>query len=799
MKRTRWTLFTSLILIPIFILFLFSLAAGARINWRSGPVLAQGAGPTMEVSAGFDGYCRAGDVYWCPVSVVLSNDAADVEGLLRVTRDGTGGDSNTYVKPVLSPSRSRKAYTLYFPASSSAYRTSLRVELLDGRGNNRLLAFQPADVVWLDAKEQLYGVISSRPSALNFLSDMTSVSVASVDLETLPENPLGWENLTALVLNDVDTGALTREQRRALEIWVMHGGHLIVGGGAGAARAASGVADLLPVTIGGTRSVERLWALGEWVGASSNDGPYAVVEARLRDGDVLVGQDDLSLIASRAHGAGKVTWLAFDAGLKPFSEWDDNLLLWDAIVGTWSARMNHFTIQNDYSVRNAINAIPGLQLPSTLQLLAFMLVYTALVGPVNYLVLRKMDRRELAWLTIPVLILGFSGCAYVTGFQVRGGKAIIHRLAVAYIPEESSAARVRQVVGVFSPRRTTYDVAVADVGAREISASYYGGPDRQALHVVEEAGRARLTDLRVDVGGIRPFFAEGYVETSPIESDLRVDTTFAGDMWVNGTIRIGDTPLENAVILSGYYEQRLGDLEAGEEVNVYISYTSASSSVGYTHFPERILGSASYWDDQKLYRRYQFLHSFVAYDGSIAAPLRDGIHLVGWVEDAPLAIDVVDCPFSSVGTTFYVYALPVARGSMGVKVNVPSGLISCRLQDQSTSSWSAWWGGVGHLDPDSKVELWCSIWEGVELSRVDKLQLEWQGASYGTLSGPPGIALWNHKTETWRGLNFGWGAHVIPTGESLVLPEGGIRVRLTTDPGQSVEVEQLSFSIEGRR
>jgi len=786
----KWILFAVIVL----------LVAITLLGRSSEPVLAQSPGPTMEVSVGFDGYCRAGDGYWCPVSVILSNEDANVEGVLRVMVDGAAGvDSSAYLKPVVLPSRSRKAYTLYVSSASSSYRSRLLVELLVGSGQNQRIVAQQAEVVWLDDKERLWGVISSRPSALNFLSDLASVSVASMDLETLPENPLGWEGLTVLVLNDVDTSALTRDQRRALAVWVSQGGHLLVGGGAGAVRTDAAVADLLPVSLGGSRSVDSLWALGEWVGAPSEDGPYAVAEASLRDGDVIVGQDDLLLIASRVHGAGKVTWLAFDAALRLFSEWDDNLLMWDLMVGVWGVQSTQFTVQNGYNLRSAINAIPGLELPSTLQLLAFMLLYTILVGPVNYLVLRKMDRRELAWLTIPVLILGFSACAYLTGFQVRGAKAIVHRLAVAYVPEESGVARVRQMVGVFSPRRTTYDVSVADVGVREIQMNYYGGPDRQALRVVEEANRATITDLRVDVGGIQPFFTEGYVETSPVDSDLKVDTTTSGDLRVSGTLRIGDTPLEGAAIISGNYEQRLGDLEAGQEVNVLISYSGASAT-GYKQFPVLILGPGSYWDDPKLYRRQQFLQAFTPYDGAGTTLLRNGVYLVGWVEDAPLTVEVVDRPFSTLGTTLYVYALPVTGIGSGVKVNIPPGLISCGVENSSASlhTWSA--GGVGHMEPDTEVELWCPIWKGVQISQVDKLQLQWRGHSYGVLpADAPEISLWNQKTETWRKLSISWGTHIVPAGESFVLPEGGIRVRLVSSAEQSVNVEQLSFSIEGRR
>ena len=61
-----------------------------------------------------------------------------------------------------------------------------------------------------------------------------------------------------------------------------------MGGGAGAARTAAGLGDLLPVSVGSTQSVNDLWALGDLVGAPVEPGPYAVTEATLRDGEMLV-------------------------------------------------------------------------------------------------------------------------------------------------------------------------------------------------------------------------------------------------------------------------------------------------------------------------------------------------------------------------------------------------------------------------------------------------------------------------------------------------------------------------------
>ena len=53
--------------------------------WMHEPVAAQNTGPTMEVTVGYDGYCRAGDGgSWCPMYVVLSNEGAGLEGAAAI-------------------------------------------------------------------------------------------------------------------------------------------------------------------------------------------------------------------------------------------------------------------------------------------------------------------------------------------------------------------------------------------------------------------------------------------------------------------------------------------------------------------------------------------------------------------------------------------------------------------------------------------------------------------------------------------------------------------------------------------
>jgi len=262
----------------------------------------------MQVEVGFDGYCRSDA--WCPVYTVISNEGAGVEGELRVAVGSvTGSDEpNMYVRPVVLPAHSRKAYFLYVPSAGASSRFRLTVQLLSA---GKVLSSAGGTVQRLDEQDRLYGVASGNPSALNFLSDVAPTggraTVARLNLVSLPPDPLAWEGLDVLILNDVDTTALSRERRQALETWVAHGGHLIVGGGAGVDRTVAGVAGLLPVATGGVRAVDDLWGLGEQFSAPVVPASYPVVEATLRGGGVLIegrgeggGGEDLILMARRS-------------------------------------------------------------------------------------------------------------------------------------------------------------------------------------------------------------------------------------------------------------------------------------------------------------------------------------------------------------------------------------------------------------------------------------------------------------------------------------------------------------------
>jgi len=765
------------------------------LAWMCAPTAAQDeSGVTLSISVGFDGYCRADA--WCPVYVVLSNEGADVEGELQAFEGD--GESGVYVKRVTLPARSRKAYFLSLPLYDLASRPEVTVELLEGK---KTVVLRRATASLLDEGERLYGIVSSSPSEFNFLSTVAPAGgqarVAQLDLESLPPDPLAWEGLDVLVLNDVVTTALDEEQRQALETWVAHGGHLVVGGGAGAAGTAAGLDGLLPVSVGGTRSVEDLWALGDLLGAYVAPGPYAIAEVTLRDGEALVEQEGAVLVARRAYGEGSVSFLAFDAGMNPFVDWDDNVRLWKWVLEESSGRQR-LVIRDGYYAREAVSTIPGLESPSILHILGFLLVYTILIGPVNYVVLRKLDRRELAWVTIPLLVLGFSACAYVTGFQMRGFKPILHRLALVYVPQGSQVGRVSQLVGLFSPQRTNYDVWVPGTEVRSLPEDYYGGSPGRSLRILEGADGVTVADLRVDVGGIEPFVAEGYVDVPGVDADLRLLRT-ASTLRLEGTVRNGQVVLEDAVLIAGSRIERLGDVAAGEEIDVSVPFHSGTL-VTYA-LPEQILGTTGYWDDTLLSRRYMFLGAifnpyYGPYGGSggpVETSLDSGVYLIGWSdEDVPLSAEVMGRPYSAVETALYIYVLPVTEKEVSAGSDIPSDLIM-----------REWIDAVGyveeiadgfHMSMGSEITFRFTIWPGLTVREADKLVLDMR-QSY-TYAIPPVVSIWDLEGESWRRLDIGWGQHEIPNAKRYVSSSGRVLLRL--EATETVTVADVTLAIKGQ-
>src|SRR4029450_10710591 len=146
---------------------------------------------------------------------------------------------------------------------------------------------------------------------------------------------------------------------------------------------------------------------------------------KLRAGGALASVGSEAVAAERPYGAGAVTVVGFDPTTRWLSGTNAAEGLWRRPIPTRSAGPPGSG--DDSQIVQAASQLPSLALPPVGGMIGLLALYIVLIGPVNYLVLKRLDKREWAWVTMPILILAFAAGAYGFGSLVRGGRVLGER------------------------------------------------------------------------------------------------------------------------------------------------------------------------------------------------------------------------------------------------------------------------------------------------------------------------------------------------------------------------------------
>jgi hypothetical protein len=521
-------------------------------------VLAQ-APLSFTVRAGYDGTYRIAE--WFPVEVEISNNGPDLRAVIEWSFPGQSNEES-FQRAVDLPRGSQKRVVLN--AFSQSFAQNGRVRLLAG---NTVLLEQLVRLEVVDPSRFLHAVVSSDPALLNqlnslLLSGVTPSTVRHLSPASIPDTASSLRGIDVLFLHDVDPATLQNEQRTAIELWVHLGGTLVVSGGLGNGTFGTGLEQLLPVELTGQLSQGSLAGLSAITRTNNPPGDAALSQVTPRPGVTgLPAQDPLIYRWSR--GAGSVIFTTFDIAV--LRGWNGELDLWGEVLEPKSLfAPGTFARQQRLNPLDMALELPALSLPSSSVLLALMLSYILVIGPINYLVLRRLRRVELAWVTIPLLVVLFTAGFYFVGFGSRGGQAQLINVSVVQGSEGLNRALSTSYLGLFSPRRTSYTLSfspqalVNNLANRSDSGSEGG-------NVTTSDTAVEITNLFVDVASVKSLLVE-----TPINLPLQVESqiTWSG-ATPNGTVRnAGNAVLEDALIVRGGRSWPLGNLAPGATIQV---------------------------------------------------------------------------------------------------------------------------------------------------------------------------------------------------------------------------------------
>jgi len=543
-------------------------AALALVVTALGPVSAPtsaAGGPTMEARILLGGHARLGS--WVAISVHLKNDGPAVSGELRMA--GGSQRQTTFGKAVELPTQSDQVHVLY--AQPPTFGSDLSVALVSG---NATIATAKASLNTHDASQLVVGVIAEHPErivgSLDLLPNQNQVAPAVVSLtpDDLPERVEAWGALDRIVWQDVDSERLSTPQRDALSGWIAGGGRLVIAGGTVGPKALSAFPDTMlpyrPVVTSDVPAATLSRILGQIPPTATT---LPALTGSLIAGRTLATVGDQVVAAERQYGSGSVTVIGFDPTVDWIAKTDTAGNLWRRLLPARTSGGLSFI--DDNLLVNAVSQLPALALPPISGLLALLIAYILLIGPVNYLILKRLDRREWAWITMPILIVVFAAGAYAYGAALRGSDVIVNQIAIVRGAPGTTEGDAQAYVGVFSPTRSTYQVSVPGGAllSTSLNGDMFGGVGTSNVLDVLQGDPARVRDLTVGFGSLRTIRAQTPVAVPLIEAELRLE-----DGHLRGTIKNASTQrLEGAAVVLGQTVAVLGDLEPGEDAKVDVA------------------------------------------------------------------------------------------------------------------------------------------------------------------------------------------------------------------------------------
>ena len=746
---------------------------------------AQSGGITLQVQPFFSGHYKFGE--WLPLRVTVTNPGAAVSAQVRVEMTLAGGYT-AWLVPVDLPTGAQKQFTLYVLPTSFAQ--VARVRVLNG---TQQLAQANASLSLHPNNDYLVGVIAPRTEPFNVLGGMVlngatarTVRVLPISLAEIPERPEGLRTLDALVLSDTDTSTLSPAQAQALTMWVQQGGRLLVGGGASAARTLAGLPDALVADFRGQNNlveIQQLPAFEEFAGTPVRvQGPF--VAAFSEKGEAVVAQQDRKLVVEKRAGDGYVTYSALDVSASPFDAWAGAGQFWKRILATGSAYpVNTPTDVSPNLIRLrymafALQNLPVLALPSVNVLTALLIAYIVLVGPVNYLALRRLKKLDWGWLTIPALTLLFAIGAFGVSNQLRGSDVILNQVSVLDFSADGTPRKMETVIGLYSPTRGAFDLEIPDAGLVIPVSNQYdpfsSGPDATGTNVeIVQSSPLVVRGIELNQGALQGFAVESPPPAAwRIEANLQVQ----GDRVVGTVTNRTDVPLKEVLVASGERYIRLNELPPNETQQVDEKWQFYGGYIGGL-----VTGNAPNSEARRQILGARF-DNWRGSDRAAVTPM-----LIGWLDASPL-----DARVQNVEATRQMKTLVVAPVTLTFTPGtLRLGTNDWHIEEMGSSGERSYCGPINYTSVrNGELILQFSPPSSVHLTRVQSLKLMVQEGIPQTLQLQDTDGEW--VTQEIRAP----GAHEIKNPEKFVRANGAVRMRVSSKEFVDRCV-MYSFEMEG--
>ena len=582
----------------------------------------------VDFFCGWGGYYRP--MEWTPVEIGISSTLTEpFAGLITVSAQQDGLNTMTIkYEFVLTPD-----IPLHLPLVTkfafTADKCSVRLvdkergrtqwsqdyELWGMETNNRFITV-------VNENDLLIGLVGNRKFGLLRLPKQSKclshkgqgeVYVGDKLPRMVPWDWTGFVPLDLLILYDPDWNLFNRQQLNAIAQWVSNGGKLLLVPGSHPLAPANPIAQLLPIELHDLKQMtvppEMLEKLGLIGGEPEIVTAWSLVpKSDANFYEVETNDAGECLFATGYAGFGRIGILAFDPATMTDRQRENSALFWvycikevleyadslpfgttaggirsnqisrtiqsasDAEIETGRfGNRNRFEIGWAHAANNAVMEFlyRGIRPLSIWWVILLLITLAVLLGPVDYKLLKRMDRLPLTWLTCTFWIVLFTVGAYYGVQALRAGDMELRVVSVLDGIENSDHAWSTDYCGLFAPYSDDYQLENLQPN------QWWSGiaPTQESIwqQNTEVGGRRIIcfqhdggnlpSSIPVNIWDVQCLLNESSVQKMPFDAEVQRQ----GDEIVINIVNESESPiLSGRVLLSNNRGITFGSVPAGD-------------------------------------------------------------------------------------------------------------------------------------------------------------------------------------------------------------------------------------------
>lgn len=403
--------------------------------------------------------------------------------------------------------------------------------------------------------------------------------------ELLPDEWFGYEGVNTFVIATSHTQLLeqlTDRQFLAFERWLKSGGRVLLCVGSRGREflaPASRWMRFAPGPEANTIALRQTSGLESFAGATERledaGGErlrrfsipitvFAHVRGLVENSEIVGTAGRLPTVMRYPYGFGHVVFVALDLDQPPFPQWQGRpglvakLLQDDAQTrrdeGSGAGGLPQVTHigYDDLAgqLRAALDQFRGVTLVAFSWVAGLLVLYLLLIGPADYLLLKKLKRENWTWLTFTLMVVVFCALAAVLANRWRGTRLHVNQVDIVDVDLEQSVARGCNWTHVYSPTTQAFQLDWATNWPVEPAAvrrdghlwSWQGLPGKglggldstgtaalfsQAYAISYSDGKAGIQGLPIQVSGSKSLFGRAWAELT-LEQPQRLTTDSNG-------------------------------------------------------------------------------------------------------------------------------------------------------------------------------------------------------------------------------------------------------------------------------